>query len=104
MAVAWAAIEALSRGLAAELSPKGIRVVCLRSAAIPETEQIKEVFAIQAKSYGLTPEELKTRSEEKTLRQQLPTLAEIANAAVFVASDQASAMTGAVANLSGGAI
>ena len=34
----------------------------------------------------------------------LTTLAELANVAAFVASDQASAMTGTVANLTGGAI
>lgn len=33
---AWAAVEALSRGLAAGLGPHGIRVVCLRSAGSPE--------------------------------------------------------------------
>jgi enoyl-[acyl-carrier-protein] reductase (NADH) len=36
--------------------------------------------------------------------RRLTTLAELANVAVFMASDQASAMTGTVANLSGGAI
>ena len=36
--------------------------------------------------------------------RRLTTLAELANAAVFVASDRASAMTGTVINLSGGAI
>lgn len=36
--------------------------------------------------------------------RRLPTLAELANVAAFMASDRASAMTGTVANLSGGAI
>ena len=35
--VACAAIEALSRCLAGELGPQGIRVVCLRLEGIPET-------------------------------------------------------------------
>jgi hypothetical protein len=39
-----------------------------------------------------------------TLRKALPTLAEVADAAAFIASDRASAMTGTVANLSGGRI
>jgi NAD(P)-dependent dehydrogenase (short-subunit alcohol dehydrogenase family) len=34
MGAAWAAVEALSRGLAAELGPQGIRVVCLRPPVI----------------------------------------------------------------------
>ena len=36
--------------------------------------------------------------------RRLTTLAQLANAAAFLASDQASAMTGTVANLSGGAM
>jgi len=39
-----------------------------------------------------------------TLLKRLPTLDEVANAAVFLASDQASAMTAAIANLSCGAL
>jgi 3-oxoacyl-[acyl-carrier protein] reductase len=37
-----------------------------------------------------------------TLLKRLPTLAEVANTAVFLASDHAGAMTGAVANLTSG--
>jgi 3-oxoacyl-[acyl-carrier protein] reductase len=37
-----------------------------------------------------------------TLLKRLPTLAEVAITAVLAASDQAGAMTGAVANLTGG--
>jgi enoyl-[acyl-carrier-protein] reductase (NADH) len=36
--------------------------------------------------------------------RRLTTLTELSNVAAFMASDQASAMTGTVANLSGGAI
>jgi NAD(P)-dependent dehydrogenase (short-subunit alcohol dehydrogenase family) len=39
-----------------------------------------------------------------TLRKRLPTVAEIANVAAFVASDRAAAITGTVANLTGGMI
>ena len=35
--VACAAMESLSRSLAAELGPKGVRVICLRSAGSPES-------------------------------------------------------------------
>jgi len=37
-----------------------------------------------------------------TLTKKLPTLADVANTAVFLASDHAAAMSGAVANLTGG--
>jgi NAD(P)-dependent dehydrogenase (short-subunit alcohol dehydrogenase family) len=41
---------------------------------------------------------------DRTLLKRLPTLAEVAAAAVFLASDEASAMTGTVANLSAGSL
>ena len=42
--------------------------------------------------------------ESTTLLRRLPTLAEFAETAAFLASDRAGAMTGAVANLTCGAI
>jgi hypothetical protein len=38
----------------------------------------------------------------KSYRRRLPALAELANVAVFMASDEASALTGTIANLSMG--
>jgi NAD(P)-dependent dehydrogenase (short-subunit alcohol dehydrogenase family) len=104
MAPAWAAIEALSRGLAAELGPHGIRVVCLNAAGMPETAQLTKVYGLHADAYGITNDAFQARQEELTLRKQLPTVTEIADVAAFVASDRSSAMTGAVANLTGGMI
>ncbi|HXF60842.1 MAG TPA: SDR family oxidoreductase, partial [Caldilineaceae bacterium] len=88
---ACATIEALSRSLAGELGPFGIRVVCLRPDAIPETWPTDHV-------------ESRTYMENGTVLGRLPTLEEVANAAVLVASDRASAMTGAIVNLSCGSI
>ncbi|MEV4179284.1 SDR family oxidoreductase [Nonomuraea sp. NPDC049709] len=104
MAPAWAAIEALSRGLAAELGPHGVRVVCLNAAGMPETPQLSEVYGLHADAYGISRDAFLARMEDRTLRKRLPTVAEIANVAAFVASDRASAITGAVANLTGGLI
>jgi NAD(P)-dependent dehydrogenase (short-subunit alcohol dehydrogenase family) len=104
MAPAWAAIESLSRGLAAELGPDGVRVVCLNAAGMPETPQLTEVYGLHADAYGITREEFNARMVALTVRKQLPTVAEIANVAAFVVSDRASAMTGAIANLTGGLV
>jgi NAD(P)-dependent dehydrogenase (short-subunit alcohol dehydrogenase family) len=102
MAPAWAAIEALSRGLAAELGPHGVRVVCLNAAGMMDTPQISEVYGLHADAYGISRDAFQARMIDRTLRKQLPTAAEIANVAAFVASDRSSAITGAIANLSGG--
>jgi NAD(P)-dependent dehydrogenase (short-subunit alcohol dehydrogenase family) len=104
MAPAWAAIEALSRGLAAELGPHGVRVVCLNAAGMPDTPQISEVYGLHADAYGISRDAFQARMADLTLRKQLPTATEIANVAAFLASDRASAITGAITNLTGGMI
>jgi NAD(P)-dependent dehydrogenase (short-subunit alcohol dehydrogenase family) len=101
---AWAAVEAFSRSLALEVGPAGIRVVCLRSHAIPETPLIEANFASAGPAAGVTPAEFQARLEQGTLLRRLPTLAEVADTAAFIASDRAGAMTATVANLSAGSI
>jgi NAD(P)-dependent dehydrogenase (short-subunit alcohol dehydrogenase family) len=103
-APAFAAVMALTRSFSAELAPQGVRVVCLMPNAIPETATIRENFARYATAAGVTPAEYQARLESMTHLGRLTTLAELANATAFLASSQASAMTGTVANLSGGAI
>jgi NAD(P)-dependent dehydrogenase (short-subunit alcohol dehydrogenase family) len=86
-APAWSAVGAFSRSLAAELGPAGIRVVCLRSHAIPETPLIEKNFAIAAPA-GVTPAQFQAKLEQSTLLKRLPTLAEVADTAAFIASDR----------------
>jgi NAD(P)-dependent dehydrogenase (short-subunit alcohol dehydrogenase family) len=106
--VACGAIETFSRNLSGELGPSGIRVVCLRPDAIPEavaTSHTGKVFGADAERAGTTVEGmLSERARTATLLRRLPTLGEVANFAAFVASDRASAMTGAIANLTCGSL
>ena len=104
IAPAFAAVVALTRTLSAELAPQGVRVICLLPNAMPETGPIREGFQRHAQAIGITPVEFQTRHESMTHLKRMTTLAELANVAAFVASDQASAMTGTVVNLSGGTI
>ncbi|TLY49318.1 MAG: SDR family oxidoreductase [Gammaproteobacteria bacterium] len=101
-ALAMGALEVLTRNLSAELAPHGIRVAGLRTDGMPETGTIKEVFGIHAKNLGITWEQFHDIVAGKNHRRRLPTLAELANVAVFLASDEASALTGTMANLSMG--
>jgi NAD(P)-dependent dehydrogenase (short-subunit alcohol dehydrogenase family) len=103
-AAAWGAVEAFSRSLALEVGPAGVRVVCLRSHAIPETPLIEENFATAAQAAGVSPAQFQAILEESTLLKRLPTLAEVADTAAFIASDRAGAMTATVVNLSAGSI
>lgn len=104
MGPAWAAMEGLCRSLSAEFGPRGVRAVCLRTTGIPETGTIEVVFGIHAHALGVSRPQFQSMVEGMTHRRRSTTLQELANAAVFVASDRASAMTGTVANLTGGII
>ena len=105
MAPAWAAIEALTRTLASEMGGYGVRVVCLRADGIPETDTITEVFGLHAKGIGMpSHKEFQGLMESFTLLKRLPGLQEVANTAVFLASDNASAITGTAINVTCGSV
>jgi NAD(P)-dependent dehydrogenase (short-subunit alcohol dehydrogenase family) len=102
--VACAAIEGLNRQLAIELGPHGIRVVTLRSSGSPDAAGVSAAIAEHARAAGVSLEEFKARIAEKTMLKRMPMVAEIASAAVIMASDRASAVTAAVTNLTCGEI
>ncbi|MDF2650577.1 MAG: short-chain dehydrogenase/reductase [Paenibacillus sp.] len=104
--VACAGVEAISRNLAGELAKDGIRSVCIRSHMIPEAISMdshsKDMFKENAAMAGITLDQMLEGAAGSTLLNRLPTLNEIAETALFLASDRAGAMTGTVTNLSGG--
>jgi NAD(P)-dependent dehydrogenase (short-subunit alcohol dehydrogenase family) len=99
---AMAAKEALTRDLSAELAPNGIRVVSLRPHGIPETPTMKDVFEL--KTSGITYEQFRQYLAGTTHPRRVMTLAEVANVAVFMASEKASGMTGTTVNLTMGSL
>ncbi len=101
---AQAAKEALTRSLSAELAPQGIRVVGLRPQAMPETPTIKKAYEPRAKATGMTWEQWQVMLASRTHPRRLMTLEEMANMAVFIASDKASGMTGTIVNLTMGSL
>lgn len=106
--VTCAAIEALSRLLAAELGASGIRVVCLRPDAIRGAlaagSHTREVFRGPAQRSGRTIEAVLAERARTATLARLPTLDEVAGAAAWLASDRTGAMTGTVANLTCGSL
>ncbi|XSG76659.1 SDR family NAD(P)-dependent oxidoreductase [Herpetosiphon llansteffanensis] len=85
------AIEGFTHSLAGEVGTQNVRVVCLRSDALPET-------------WDNPAEHIQRYMQDGTALDRLPRLNEVANAAIFLASDYASAMTGTIANLTCGSI
>ena len=86
--VAWSALAGLCRQLASELGPSGIRVAWLLSPGSPDPGSPEP---------GDPP-------AGKMLLGRLPSYQEVANAAVFAASDWAATMTATEINLTGGAV
>ncbi|WP_316809906.1 SDR family oxidoreductase [Pedobacter heparinus] len=112
--VVSAGTEAFSRVLAAEMASKNVRVVCLRPHAISDApaagSYTKDLFKTHAEykqnAAGQPISEWLPNSPmaQSTLLKRLPTLSEVAETAAFVASEGAGAMTGAIVNLSCGAL
>ncbi len=97
---AQAAKDALTRDLSVELAPQGIRVVSLRPHGLPETSTLKASF--EAKALDMTWEQYQELLASSTHPQRIMKLDEVANMAVFLASDKASGMTGTTVNLTMG--
>ena len=101
---AMAAVEALTRGLSAELAPQGIRVVGLRPQGIPETDRIRQSFELYAAASGTTWEQFHELLAGRTHTRRLSTLEDLADMAVVMASDMAVGMTGTTVNLAMGSL
>jgi enoyl-[acyl-carrier-protein] reductase (NADH) len=71
---------------------------------MPETGTIKEVFGLHAKAWGISWEQFHELLASRTHTRRLSTLAEMADVAAFLASDNARGMTGTVVNLSMGSL
>jgi 3-oxoacyl-[acyl-carrier protein] reductase len=104
--VTFDAIESLCRQWACELGPLGVRVVWLQTTGLPEALADIEVFPDYGTrgGRGMSRQEMVEWNEEKTMFNRLTSLAEVADAAAFMASDRASAMTASAANLTCGAV
>ena len=97
--IAGTAIEALTKQLAAELGPRGIRAVCLRPEGMPESWE-----GVSTEDWSAPPEEVEAALKARSLLGRVTTLDDVGNAAAFLASDLAGATTGTVFNLTSGTV
>ncbi|WP_322937199.1 SDR family oxidoreductase [Nocardioides bizhenqiangii] len=91
-------LEHLASSLATELGPRGIRVNSVAPSYIYEDVN-KAYFDWIAQETGRTHEEVYAEKAEPTDLKRLATPDEVANAALFLASDLASAVTGVMLNV-----
>ena len=102
-AAAKAGMLGLTRVAAAEAARKGVRVNALCPGPVTETVMSQELGATLAKKMGVSPKEQLEGFLNTLLQGRAQTAEEIALAALFLCSDQSSAITGQSINVDGGA-
>jgi 3-oxoacyl-[acyl-carrier protein] reductase len=104
---AFGAIENLTENLAFEVSPLGVRVVCLRTLANIDSRSIQDTRQMMAGRLNIPKDEAiaqwQARIAESNFLRTTATVRDTANAAVLIASDRARMLTGTVVNATAGA-
>ena len=101
--VACAAVEHYLRQLAVESGPHQVRVCWVRSPGSPDAPGVREAWQLYADGKGMTFDEVHREFAKDVPLRRITPLAQVANAAVLLASDLAAGMTATMANTTGGA-
>ena len=101
--VACAAVEHYLRQLAVENGPDQVRVVWVRSPGSPDAPGVRAAWQLRADEWGWTWDEVEREFSKDTPLRRVTRLAQVADAAVLLASDLAAGMTMTMANATGGA-
>jgi NAD(P)-dependent dehydrogenase (short-subunit alcohol dehydrogenase family) len=102
-AAAKAGMLGLTRVVAAEAARKGVRVNAICPGPVTETKMSKDLGETLAKRLGVSKEDQLNGFLNTILQGRGQTANEIAEAALFLCSEQASAITGQALNVDGGA-
>jgi NAD(P)-dependent dehydrogenase (short-subunit alcohol dehydrogenase family) len=100
---AFAAMENLTQNLAFEVSPSGVRVVCLRTTANVDSRSIQDTAALIAEQLNIAKNQAMEQIAQYNFLKVAATVQDTANSAVLIASDRARMMTGTVVNATAGA-
>ena len=92
----------LTRAVAAEAARQGVRVNAICPGPVAETRMSQELGRAIAARLGITPEQQLTEFVKSIPQGRPQTAEEIARAALFLCSEQASAITGQSLNVDGG--
>jgi NAD(P)-dependent dehydrogenase (short-subunit alcohol dehydrogenase family) len=98
-----AATDTFLRNLAAEIGPRGVRVVGIWTAGLPETFSREKLAAVDSKFREEAAfQGLIENLDEMRMTRRSPLLAEVAATAAFLASEKAAAITGTFVNVTSG--
>ena len=93
----------LTQSLALELAPEGIRVNAVCPGNLLDSPLWTDsLYKQYAKKWGITEEEVRRKYEEQVPLGRGCTYDDVTNVVVFLASDEASYMTGQAINVTGG--
>jgi len=95
---ACSVIEKISLGLASELGMYGVRVVNIRSGGSPDSQPFVDALA----HGGKKAVDFIKKIENDTMLKKMPVMNDIANVAVFLASDMAAGITGVTVDVTCG--
>jgi len=96
-----AALMLATVGLAAAYGPKGVRINGVNPGATL-TDRVQEGLRVEAAMTGLPESELRARGQAKIPLGRYGTPEEVARVVLFLASDEASYVTGAIVPMDGG--
>jgi NAD(P)-dependent dehydrogenase (short-subunit alcohol dehydrogenase family) len=94
--VAFGAIGNLTQNLTFEISPFGVRVVCLRTLANTDSRSIQDTMDFLADKLNVTKDQAMAQIAQSNFLKVPATVQDTANAAVLIASDRM--LTGTVVN------
>jgi len=101
-AASKAGLNGLTRTLAAEAARKGVRVNGISPGPVPETKLSQELGRALAERFHADRDAMFKQMLEGILQGRPQTAGEIAAAAVFLVSEESSAITGQILNVDGG--
>jgi NAD(P)-dependent dehydrogenase (short-subunit alcohol dehydrogenase family) len=101
-AASKAGLIGLTHTLAAEAARKGVRVNAISPGPVPETKMSQDLGRGLAEHFHADSEQLFQQMLQGILQGRPQTADEIASAALFLVSDQSSAITGQTLNVDGG--
>jgi len=100
---AFGAIETLMENLAFQISPAGVRVVCLRTTANVDSEAIHQTIELLSAGMKVPRDQMVAQIANLNFLRVPAKVSDTAKAAAFLVSDRARMFTGTVVNSSAGA-